>query len=165
MPTAKVSVKVKKEDTKPEVKTLVGSTLGAEADGETSSNVIDLRTQGRDISSNSQSAPATNGDMRMNESAGRDVPTQEVNGILDITNEGHGFLRPKFRPSDADVYISASQIRKFMLRPGDDVIGLGRPPKDNDRYYGPNWHGSKGNGCFSAKSRQDYDSQRYSQRN
>ena len=85
MPTAKVSVKVKKEDTKPEVKTLVGSTSGAEADGETSSNVIDLRTQGRDISSSSQSASATNGDMRMNEPAGRDVPTQEVNGILDIS--------------------------------------------------------------------------------
>ena len=69
-------------------------------------------------------------------SGSRDVPTQEVSGILDIAGEGHGFLRPKFRPSDEDVYISASQIRKFMLRPGDDVVGLGRPPKDNERYYG-----------------------------
>ncbi len=69
-------------------------------------------------------------------SAGRDVPTQEVHGILDISGDGHGFLRPKFRPSDEDVYISASQIRRFMLRPGDDVVGLGRPPKDSERYYG-----------------------------
>lgn len=46
------------------------------------------------------------------------------------------FLRPKFRPSDQDVYISASQIRKFMLRPGDDVEGLGRPPKESERYFG-----------------------------
>ncbi|MBI2326758.1 transcription termination factor Rho [Candidatus Curtissbacteria bacterium] len=68
--------------------------------------------------------------------SGRDVPTQEVNGILDIAGDGHGFLRPKFRPSDQDVYISASQIRKFMLRPGDDVRGLGRPPKENERYFG-----------------------------
>jgi len=67
---------------------------------------------------------------------GRDVPTQEVRGILDIAGEGHGFLRPKFRPSDADVYISASQIRKFSLRPGDDVVGLGRPPKESERYFG-----------------------------
>jgi transcription termination factor Rho len=67
---------------------------------------------------------------------GRDVPTQEVKGILDIAGDGHGFLRPKFRPSDDDVYISASQIRKFMLRPGDDVIGLGRPPKESERYFG-----------------------------
>ncbi len=69
-------------------------------------------------------------------SGGRDVPTQEVHGILDIAGDGHGFLRPKFRPSDDDVYISASQIRKFMLRPGDDVIGLGRPPKESERYFG-----------------------------
>lgn len=68
--------------------------------------------------------------------SGRDVPTQEVHGILDIANDGHGFLRPKFRPSDQDVYISASQIRKFMLRPGDDVQGLGRPPKESERYFG-----------------------------
>ncbi len=67
---------------------------------------------------------------------GRDVPTQEVKGILDIAGDGHGFLRPKFRPSDDDVYISASQIRKFMLRPGDDVVGLGRPPKESERYFG-----------------------------
>ena len=62
--------------------------------------------------------------------------TEKVTGILDIQNEGHGFLRPKFRPSDKDIYISASQIRRFWLRPGDSVDGLGRPPKDNERYYG-----------------------------
>ena len=67
---------------------------------------------------------------------GRDVPTQEVHGILDIAGDGHGFLRPKFRPSDQDVYVSASQIRKFSLRGGDDVQGLGRPPKESERYYG-----------------------------
>lgn len=68
--------------------------------------------------------------------AGRDVPTEEVRGILEIASDGHGFLRPKFRPSEKDVYISASQIRKFALRPGDDVAGLGRPPKENERYFG-----------------------------
>lgn len=46
------------------------------------------------------------------------VPTQEVHGILDIQPEGHGFLRPKFIPSQRDIYISQSQIRRFMLRPG-----------------------------------------------
>ena len=68
--------------------------------------------------------------------SGRDVPTQEVHGILDMVGDGHGFLRPKFRPSDEDVYISASQIRKFALRAGDDVVGLGRPPKESERYFG-----------------------------
>ena len=63
-------------------------------------------------------------------------PTQTVTGILDIQPEGHGFLRPKFLPSDLDIYISQSQIRKFMLRPGDEVSGIARPPKDNERYFG-----------------------------
>ncbi len=62
--------------------------------------------------------------------------TQEVSGILDIQPEGHGFLRPKFILSGRDVYISQSQIRRFMLRPGDLVEGVGRPPKDTERYYG-----------------------------
>lgn len=63
-------------------------------------------------------------------------PTQTVTGILDIQLEGHGFLRPKFIPSDLDIYISQSQIRKFLLRPGDEVSGVARPPKDNERYFG-----------------------------
>ena len=62
--------------------------------------------------------------------------TVPVAGILDIQHEGHGFLRPKFRASDRDIYISASQIRRFWLRPGDLVEGVGRPPKDNERYFG-----------------------------
>lgn len=64
------------------------------------------------------------------------VPTQTVKGFLEMTLEGHGFLRPKFIPSDRDIYISQSQIRKFMLRPGDEVEGQAREPKDNERYFG-----------------------------
>ena len=64
------------------------------------------------------------------------VPTQVVKGFLDIQPEGHGFLRPKFIPTQHDIYISQSQIRRFMLRPGDLVEGVGRPPKDTERYFG-----------------------------
>jgi len=66
----------------------------------------------------------------------QDENTVPVSGILDVQHEGHGFLRPKFRASDRDIYISASQIRRFWLRPGDLVEGVGRPPKDNERYFG-----------------------------
>jgi len=62
--------------------------------------------------------------------------TEPVFGILDIQREGHGFLRPKFRASERDIYISSSQIRRFWLRAGDRIDGVGRPPKDNERYYG-----------------------------
>jgi transcription termination factor Rho len=64
------------------------------------------------------------------------VPTETVKGILDVMPEGHGFLRPKFTPSDKDVYISQSQIRRFLLRNGDEVVGQARQPKDNERYWG-----------------------------
>lgn len=64
------------------------------------------------------------------------VETTQVSGILDIQPEGHGFLRPKFIPSSRDIYISQSQIRRFSLRPGDLVAGIGRPPKDTERYFG-----------------------------
>lgn len=64
------------------------------------------------------------------------VPTETVRGILDVMPEGHGFLRPKFTPSDRDVYISQSQIRRFLLRNGDMVEGQARQPKDNERFWG-----------------------------
>lgn len=64
------------------------------------------------------------------------VPTETVRGVLDSMPEGHGFLRPKYAPSDRDVYISQSQIRRFLLRNGDMVEGQARPPKDNERYWG-----------------------------
>ena len=64
------------------------------------------------------------------------VPTQYMEGILDVSPEGHGYLRPNFSPSDHDVYISASQIRRFNLRPGDMIGGQVRAPKEKERYYG-----------------------------
>ena len=60
----------------------------------------------------------------------------EVGGYLDIVNTTYGFLRPEFFPSKEDIYVSMSQIRKFRLRQGDHVIGLARPPKQNERYHG-----------------------------
>src|SRR5690625_2982759 len=61
-----------------------------------------------------------------------------MDGILEIIpSEGFGFLRPiNYSPSAEDIYISASQIRRFDLRNGDKVWGKVRPPKENERYYG-----------------------------
>lgn len=70
------------------------------------------------------------------EANSQNSPTEEVKGYLDVQPEGHGFLRPKFIPSNRDIYISQSQIRRFMLRAGDLVAGLARPPKDTERYFG-----------------------------
>jgi len=65
------------------------------------------------------------------------LPTESVTGVLDIANEGSGLLRPvRFAPSDHDIYISASQIRRFSLRVGDTITGQARRPKENERYWG-----------------------------
>ncbi|NLS76277.1 MAG: transcription termination factor Rho [Chloroflexi bacterium] len=57
-------------------------------------------------------------------------------GILEITNEGIGFLRAEhFLPGPNDVYVSQSQIRRFGMRTGDMVIGQVRPPKETEKFF------------------------------
>ena len=60
-----------------------------------------------------------------------------ASGILEIMEEGYGFLR-QVSPhvTTGDVYISQSQIRRFGLRTGDTVSGQVRPPKEGERYFG-----------------------------
>ncbi|NCN87528.1 MAG: transcription termination factor Rho [Candidatus Pacebacteria bacterium] len=65
-----------------------------------------------------------------------DVPTKNVKGVLDLSRDGHGVLRPEYSESEADVYISNSQIRRFKIKSGDVVEGPGREPKENERYWG-----------------------------
>jgi transcription termination factor Rho len=58
-------------------------------------------------------------------------------GILSIVSDGYGFLRQHSGlPGAGDVYVSQSQIRRFSLRPGDEVSGQVRPPKEGERYFG-----------------------------
>jgi len=64
-----------------------------------------------------------------------DEPTEEVSGTLDILPQRYGFLRMRGLESDtADVYISASQIRRCELRPGDEVAGPAREPRRGERH-------------------------------
>ncbi len=57
-------------------------------------------------------------------------------GVLDILPDGYGFLRTQgYLPSEEDVYVSMSQIRRFGLRRGDEVSGIIRPPKDSEKYH------------------------------
>jgi transcription termination factor Rho len=57
-------------------------------------------------------------------------------GILEIMNEGIGFLRANYQVSSEDVYVSQAQLRRHSLRNGDLVIGHVRPPRDTERHYG-----------------------------
>lgn len=57
-------------------------------------------------------------------------------GILEIMNEGIGFLRSDYRIGPEDVYVSQAQLRRYDLRNGDLVIGNVRPPRESERHYG-----------------------------
>ena len=56
-------------------------------------------------------------------------------GLLDLRPEGYGFLRGDgYLPAQKDVYVSASQVRRFALRKGDFVTGTSRPQASNEKY-------------------------------
>ncbi|MBK8675100.1 MAG: transcription termination factor Rho [Cellvibrionales bacterium] len=59
-------------------------------------------------------------------------------GVLEILQDGFGFLRSassSYLAGPDDIYVSPSQIRRFNLRTGDEVIGKIRPPKEGERYF------------------------------
>ena len=59
----------------------------------------------------------------------------EVQGLLDLRDDGYGFLRVKgFHPSPNDVYVSINQVRRFHLRKGDTIVGGYRPAASNEKY-------------------------------
>ncbi len=59
-------------------------------------------------------------------------------GMLEVMADGYGFLRStdyNYLPSPDDIYVSPSQIKRFLLRTGDHISGQVRPPKDGERFY------------------------------
>jgi transcription termination factor Rho len=69
--------------------------------------------------------------------ANAEVEAIYARGILEILNDGWGFLRREnYVPSHEDVYVSQSQIKRFGLRPGDMVFGQVRLPKEGEKYKG-----------------------------
>jgi transcription termination factor Rho len=67
--------------------------------------------------------------------AEEDSDAEVRTGILDLLPEGYGFLRTTgYLPGEKDVYVSASQVRRFHLRKGDEVSGSVRSPKESEKY-------------------------------
>ena len=62
----------------------------------------------------------------------------ESEGVLDIMQDGYGFLRSSdynYLSSPDDIYVSQSQIRLFGLKSGDTILGNIRPPKEGEKYF------------------------------
>ena len=60
--------------------------------------------------------------------------TYEVTGILELCEDGYGFLRGEnYLSTDEDTYVSPVQIRRFRLKTGDMVHGICRPKNSKER--------------------------------
>ncbi len=58
----------------------------------------------------------------------------EVQGYLDLRDEGYAFLRVNgLLPSRDDAYVSVKQVRQYRLRKGDHVVGQARPANRNEK--------------------------------
>lgn len=131
MPRKTVSKKIQKEE-KTDVQSLVGQPA---VEGEIPAVAESVSEAGSGVAITETTDKPLVVDDRIIPDAG--LPTETVTGVLDIANEGSGLLRPeRFAPSDHDIYISASQIRRFSLRVGDVITGQARRPKENERYWG-----------------------------
>jgi transcription termination factor Rho len=95
--------------------TATAESLDLEAGGERRDELVDLILQ------------------RQSERLGQVYAT----GILDVVDEGYGFLRRHgLMPTPEDVYVSSSQVRRFGLRIGDRVSGTVRAPREGEKYWG-----------------------------
>lgn len=58
-----------------------------------------------------------------------------VSGILEVMQDGYGFLRRNnYLSSEDDVYVSPSQIKRFRLKTGDNVVGVVKPPSNTEKF-------------------------------
>jgi transcription termination factor Rho len=63
------------------------------------------------------------------------VELTDVAGVLDLRDEGFGFIRANgYLPSPKDIYVSAAIVRRYGLRKGDYLVGGARPANANEKY-------------------------------
>ena len=80
-------------------------------------------------------AEATDDDASAGEASHADDGKYEVEGILELAEDGFGFLRfDNFLTSNKDIYVSPTQIRRFGLRTGDKINGIARKPRGSERF-------------------------------
>ncbi|MBI2465598.1 transcription termination factor Rho [Candidatus Shapirobacteria bacterium] len=60
---------------------------------------------------------------------------EAITGVLDILQDGQGFVRPKFTPSIKDSFLAAMQVRRYNLRPGDMLTGVAKAPMHNEKHW------------------------------
>jgi len=83
----------------------------------------------------------------------------EVDGILELSDNGFGFLRfDNFLTSEEDIYVSPTQVRRFNLKTGDRIQGIARKPKQGEKFGALLFVGSvNGDEPGVARNRPDFE--------
>ncbi|MCL2492812.1 MAG: transcription termination factor Rho [Clostridiales bacterium] len=65
----------------------------------------------------------------------KDKNRYEVEGILELSETGFGFLRfDNFLSGPNDIYVAPAQIRRFNLKTGDKIKGVARRPNEGEKF-------------------------------
>lgn len=142
----------KKEDRKEEVKAPANPNKGKEQQGKSTDNKDNKQQQPQQKKEFSKDHKRRDRDHNQNKgkNGNKDYRNRykepdfefdaiiESEGVLDIMQDGYGFLRSSdynYLSSPDDIYVSQSQIRLFGLKTGDTVLGNVRPPKEGEKYF------------------------------
>ena len=94
-----------------------------------------------EIRENNEEIPAESKtlNVRQRKQRGKPAPDRddrfEVEGILELSENGFGFLRfNNFLTSEKDIYVAPAQIRRFNLKTGDKIKGICRNPNEGDKF-------------------------------
>ncbi len=91
--------------------------------------------RGRRKRGNKDRPDRANGEIQATQPDTYDGELMATRGILDLRDEGYGFIRSEgYLASSKDVYVSISQVKKFALRKGDWIEGEARPAINNEKY-------------------------------
>lgn len=65
----------------------------------------------------------------------REQSNETVSGVLEVLPDGFGFLRGKnYLTTPKDIYVGPTQIRRFNLKTGDWIVGLGKTRRETEKF-------------------------------
>ncbi len=95
----------------------------------------DAKTKGADVQASNSAGESAEGEEAKAKSIEELDSGIEVTGVLEVMNEGFGFIRAvNYLPGENDIYVSPSQIRKFGLKKGDMLCGNTRVKTSAEKY-------------------------------
>lgn len=94
-------------------------------------NITDMTQSLKVDSSDKSETEKTNNQQKKRE---RPADVTEICGVLEVVNDSYGFLRfENFSASNNDIYVSPTQIRRFNLKTGDEILGDCRIAEESEK--------------------------------